>query len=141
MIVRLNTALRNVILDCMFNTGSAIAFFDSGTVEFRTGAQPASADNAATGTVVSTVALPADAMAAAAGGSISKNATAWEDTSADNAGTIGYARFKSSGGTYVMDIDVTVTGGGGGITVDNPALLAGQDFQVSSFTLTMPASS
>lgn len=139
MILRLNTALRNRLLDCLFDSGTGLAIFDSGTVEFRTGAQPASADSAATGTVIAAITLPANAMGAAASGTTSKTVTAWEDTAANAAGTMGYARFYSTGGTYVMDIDVTDTTGVGGIKVDNPVLVIGQDFLVTDFSITMPA--
>jgi hypothetical protein len=138
MIVRLNIALRNAILDNIFNSGSGLSIFDSGTAEFRTGSQPAAGDDAATGTVVCTVALAADAMAAASAGSIAKSGSAMQDLSADNAGTIGWARFKSSDGTKNIDFDVTDNAGSGAIKVDNPTLTAGQQFSVTSFTLTMP---
>lgn len=139
MPVRINIALRNKILDMMFNSGAALAIFDSGSAQFRTGAQTATADDAKTGTVVATIALPADAMAAASAGSIAKAGT-WQDLSADNAGTIGHAVLESAAGpgTYRMDIDVTQTGGGGTMTVDNPVLAAGQEFNVTSFSVTMP---
>lgn len=133
----LNIAVRNSILDCLFNAGTALAIFDNGTAEFRSGAAPG-ADNAATGTVIASVALGADAMTAAASGSVSKNAT-WQDLSADNAGTIGHARFKSSDGLKVIEFTVTATGGGGEITVDNTVLTAGQQFTVTGFSVTMPA--
>jgi hypothetical protein len=135
--MNLNIAVRNSILDCLFNAGTALAIFDGGTAEFRTGASPG-ADVAATGTIVASVALGADSMTAAASGSVSKNAT-WQDLSADNAGTIGHARFKSSDGLKVIDFTVTNTGGGGEITVDNTTLTAGQQFTVTAFSVTMPA--
>ena len=140
MIVRVNIALRNALLDAIFNSGTTLAIFDSGTAEFRTGSQPAAADDAATGTVVATVALPADAMAAASAGSISKTASSWQDLAADNAGTIGWVRFKSADTTKVMDMDVTNTSGSGAVKVDNPTLVAGQQFSVLTATLTWPAS-
>lgn len=136
--MNLNIAVRNSILNTLFNVGTALAIFDGGTAEFRTGAAPG-ADNAATGTVVASVPLGADAMTAASSGSVSKNAT-WEDLSADNAGTIGHVRFKSSDGLKVIEFTVTATGGGGEITVDNPTLAAGQQFTVTGFSITMPAS-
>lgn len=139
MIVRLNTALRNAILNNLFNGAAGESMLDGGTAEFRTGAQPASADNAATGTVVATVALPADAMAAASGGSIAKNAAAWQDVAADASGTVGYGRFKSADGTLVMDLDATDNAGAGAIKIDNPSVLVGQQFNVTAFALTMPA--
>lgn len=139
MIVRLNIALRNQLLNGLWNTAAGVGAFDGGTAEFRTGAQPAAADDAATGTIVATVALAADAMQTASAGSCAKNATVWQDLSADNDGTMTWARFKSADGTLVMDFDVTNTAGTGAIKVDNPALVAGQAFLVASFTLTMPA--
>lgn len=140
MIVRLNVALRNLLLNSLFNTGLGAAMFDGGTVYFRSGATPAAADNAATGTVIATIALPADAMAAAAGGSISKNVASWQDLSADATGVMGYARFVSADATLVMDMDVTDNAGNGAIKVDNPAVVAAQQFFITAFTLTMPAS-
>lgn len=133
----LNLPVRNGILDSLFNAGSALAMFDNGTAEFRSGAAPG-ADNAASGTLIASVALGADAMTAAAGGSVSKNAT-WQDLSADNAGTIGHVRFKSSDGLKIIEFTVTATGGGGEVTVDNTVLAAGQQFTVTGFTVNCSA--
>lgn len=142
MIVRMNVALRNLLVEAWVNSGASISFFDGATVEFRTGAQPATADLGASGTVICTLVLPADAMAAVVSGTSNKNAAAWEDTSADASGTIGHVRFKSAGGaTYVLDCDVTDQAGTGAVKVDNPVLVTGQDFLVTDFSITMPASS
>lgn len=136
MPLRINTALANKMLDNILNAGTSIAAFDGAAVmEFRTGAQPASADSAATGTIVSTVNLAADAFAVASARVCAKNGTL-EDTSADNTGTIGWVRIRDSTDTYRADADVTATGGGGTVTVDNPALVAGQDFLVTSCNFT-----
>ncbi|MFI5228397.1 MAG: hypothetical protein ACHQWU_04965 [Gemmatimonadales bacterium] len=135
MPLRINTALANKMLDNVLNSGAGISALDSGVAEFRTGAQPASADSAATGTIVSTVALAADAFAAASARVCAKNGTL-EDTSADNTGTIGWVRFRDAADTYRLDADVTITGGGGTVTVDNPALVASQDFLVTSCNIT-----
>jgi hypothetical protein len=134
----LNLAVRNGILDSLFNAGTALAMFDNGTAEFRSGAAPG-ADNTAGGTLIASVLLGADAMTAASAGSVSKNAT-WQDLSADAAGTIGHVRFKSSDGLKVLECTVTATGGGGEVTVDNTVLTAGQQFTVTGFTVTCPAS-
>lgn len=136
MPVKINDALANKMLDCAFNGAAGINALDSGVAEFRTGAQPADANSAATGTIVSTVNLPADAVAAAAARAVAK-AGAWEDTSADNAGTMGWVRFRDAGDTYRIDADISVTGGGGSVTVDNPALNAGQDFTVTAMSFAL----
>src|SRR3954469_8550000 len=113
MTIRLTNSAKNAILDTGFD-----AIFNSGILEIRSGAQPASADNAATGTLLASMTLPADAFAAASGGSKAKLGT-WQDTSADNAGTAGWYRLKQStdagstdGTDERMDGSVTATGGG-----------------------------
>lgn len=139
MIVRLNVALRNRLLDAMWNGGASAAMFDAGLAYFRTAAIPASADNAATGIVVALVALPADAMALAANGSVVKGLGLWKVVAAAS-GTIGWARFISADGLLVTDYDVTDLAGTGTIKLDNTTLLLGQMFSVVSFGITMPAS-
>ena len=129
MTVRLNDAFANALLD---GVDSA---FNNGTLEIRSGTQPSSANDAATGTVLATVTLPADAFAAAASRSKAKAGT-WEDTSADAAGTAGWFRLKNSGDTQRIDGSVTATGGGGDMELDNVVLAAGQQFTITSFSLT-----
>lgn len=136
MAVRINDALANKVLDGAFNSGAGISFLDSGVAEFRSGTQPASANSAASGTLIASITPPADALAAASSRAVAKNGT-WEDTSADNAGTIGYARFRDAADTYRLDADVSATGAGGTITVDNPTLAAGQDFLITSLSFTL----
>ena len=78
--------------------------------------------------------LPSDWMAAASSGSKAKSGT-WQDTSADNAGTVGHFRI---GNSTVISIQgsVTNTGGGGDMTLDNNVVGAGQQVTISTFTLT-----
>src|SRR5690349_3063380 len=95
MTFRQSTAFANQRLDAAFNGGAGDSF-DSGVLEYRTGSQPASADTAPSGTVVASITLPADAFAAAAAKAIAKAGT-WQDPSADNAGTVGWARLRESG--------------------------------------------
>lgn len=140
MIVRLNIALRNLILNSMFNGGLPAAIFDNGIADFRSGANPAAADDAATGIVITSVALPADAMQDASNGSILKNAASWQDLVADATGLVGWSRFRSVGNIYILDFDVTDNNGAGAIKLDSPNLVAGQQFFITAFSLTMPAS-
>lgn len=136
--IRKNTALRNLGLDAIFNSAAGIALANGGTLELRSGAQPATADAALTGTVIATIALPADAMGAAAAGAIAL-AGVWEDLAADAAGVAGYFTMRDAGGTYRIDGSVTATGGAGDMELDNVNLNAGQRFSITGFQLTDPA--
>lgn len=108
----------------------------SAVLKIRTGAAPANCAAADSGTVLATLSLPSDWMAAAASGAKAKLGT-WEDTSADAAGTAGHFRIYASDGTTCgMQGTVTATGGGGDMTLDNAVLAAGQDVVVSTFSIT-----
>lgn len=133
MALQLDTDIRNDLLDGIDTT------FNSGTLEIREGAQPANADAAATGTVLATITLPADAFAAASGGAKVKNGT-WEDTSADATGTAGWFRLYNVGDTRRIDGHVTVTAGGGVLELDSVSITIAQTVTVTTFTLNMPAS-
>ena len=129
--IQLSTAVRNARLDAI-----ETAIGTSAVLKIRSGAAPANCGTADSGTVLATVPLPSDWMANAASGSKAKSGT-WEDTSADAASTAGHFRIYASDGTTVhMQGTITATGGGGDMTLDNTVLAAGQQFTVTSFTLT-----
>jgi hypothetical protein len=131
MTVQLSVAVRNARLDSIETTIGV-----SGILKIRSGAVPASCAAADSGTVLATANLPADYLAAAAGGSKAKSGT-WEDLSADAAGTAGHFRLYASDGiTCHLQGTVTATGGGGDMTVDNTNFAAAQAFTITSFTLT-----
>lgn len=131
MAVQLSTAVRNARLDAIESTIST-----SAVLKIRTGAAPANVATADSGTVLATLSLPSDWMAAASGGTKTKSGT-WEDTSADNTGTAAHFRIYASDGTTAhMQGTVTATSGGGDMEVQNTSFTAGQAFTVTSFTLT-----
>lgn len=137
---RLSTGMRNGIL------GFIAGQLEGGVLEFRSGAAPASTDAAATGTVIGAAEFPADGFGDPNAGSMAKSADAWEDPEADNAGTIGYARFRAdadaNGASTTeerIDFSVTATGGGGNIEVENTVVEQGQRIIITGFNLTMPA--
>lgn len=131
MTIQLSTTVRNARLDAIESTIGA-----SAVLKMRTGAAPANVAAADSGSVLSTVNLPSDWMAAAASGSKAKSGT-WQDTSADAAGTVAHFRvYASDGTTCHMQGTVTATGGGGDMTVDNVVFAAGQSFTITGFTLT-----
>jgi hypothetical protein len=131
MAIQLSAAVRNARLDAI-----ETAVGTSAVMKIRTGAQPANVAAADSGTVLATLALPSDWMAAASGGDKSKSGT-WQDASADAAGTAAHFRIYASDGTTPhLQGSITLTGGGGDLTVDNTSLASGQTFTITSFTLT-----
>lgn len=131
MSIQLSTAVRNARLDQVESTiGTAPV------LEIRSGAAPANCAAADSGTVLATLTLPSDWMAAAASGSKAKSGT-WQDPSADAAGTAAHFRIKDSGLVAChLQGTVTATGGGGDLEVDNAVFAAGQSFTITGFTLT-----
>lgn len=131
MAIQLSTAVRNARLDAIETTIGV-----SAVLKLRTGAAPANVGTADAGTVVATMTLPSDWMAAASGGTKAMAGT-WQDTSADAAGTVAHFRIYASDGTTAhVQGTVTATGGGGDMTLDNNVLTAGQSVSITSFTLT-----
>jgi hypothetical protein len=105
-------------------------------MKIRSGSAPADVATADSGTVLATLSLPSDWMAAASSGSKAKSGT-WQDTSADATGTAAHFRIYASDGTTAhIQGTVTATGGGGDLTVDNTSFASGQSFTVTAFTLT-----
>lgn len=142
MAIAISDALKDQILDGILNAAAGITF-DSGVLELRTGAAPGpgAADG---GTLVASMALPADAFGAASGGSAAKAGT-WEDPSADAAGTVAHFRIKQTGDTggatgatdERIEGTVTATSGGGDIELDNVVVEVGQTVTITSFTLSI----
>lgn len=131
MTVQLSVAVRNARLDTIESTIGT-----SAVLKIRTGAQPATCATADSGTVLATLSLPSDWMAAAASGSKAMTGT-WSDSSADATGTAAHFRLYASDGTTChAQGTVTITGGGGDMTVDNTSFASGQAFSITAFTLT-----
>ncbi len=131
MALQLSDAVRNARLDAIETAIGA-----SPVMKIRTGAPPANVAAADSGTVLATLTLPSDWMAAASGGTKAKSGT-WQDSSADASGTAAHFRIYASDGTTAhIQWTVTATGGGGDMTVDNASFASGQSFTVTGFTLT-----
>lgn len=131
MALQLAVSTRNARLDAIETDGGTSAI-----VKIRTGAQPATCATADSGSVLATVNTPSDWMAAASGGTKAMSGS-WADNSADATGTAAHFRlYKSDGTTCIMQGSVTLTGGGGDMTVDNTSFATGQQFTITSFTLT-----
>lgn len=131
MALQQSVAVRNARLDAI-----ETAIGTDAVLKIRTGAAPANCAAADTGTVLATLTLPSDWMAAAASGSKAKSGT-WQDASADATGTAAHFRiYESTATTCHLQGTVTATGGGGDMTVENTSFAAGQEFTVTGFTIT-----
>lgn len=129
MAVQLSTAVRNARLDAIETTISTSAI-----LRIRSGSAPANCATADSGTVLATLNLPSDWLAAAASGVKSKSGT-WQDASADATGTAAHFRIYDSGGS-TCHMQGTVGTSGSDINVDSVSLTAGQTFTITGFDLT-----
>lgn len=131
MAVQLSVSVRNARLDQIESTIGTAAI-----LEIRSGAQPADCATADSGTLLASMSLPSDWMAAASSGSKAKSGT-WSDASANNTGTAAHFRIKDSGGTTChMQGTVTASGGGGDLTLDSTSITSSQVVTISTFTIT-----
>jgi hypothetical protein len=127
--MQFNVDIQNARLDAIEST-----IGESPTIQVRTGAAPADCAAAATGTLLASVALPANWMNNAASGVKTKLGT-WEDNSADASGTAGHFRLIKSSVCYAQG-SISLAGGGGDMIFDEVLLEAGQQFRITTFTLT-----
>jgi hypothetical protein len=130
-----STALRNALLDLIESHIGT-----SAVLKIRSGSVPASVATADSGTVLATLNLPSDWMAAASSGSKAKSGT-WNDTSADAGAPTNAGHFRlyaSDGTTCHVQGTVTATGGGGDLTLDSISITAGQTVTITGWTWTAP---
>ena len=135
MVVRLSTAGRNAATDAVVDLIDAGAA--AGKIEIRTGAQPATGETAASGTLLATVTLADPAFGASATGTATGTDPAAVDPVAT--GTAGWFRVLDSNNGKVFDGSVTATGGGGDMTLSNTSLAPGISTDITSLTYTTPA--
>lgn len=149
MTVRLSTGLANLLC----GTSGFAAVFEKGILEIRSGTQPASADAAATGTLLGTVTLasgeftpgsPTNGLTFAepAGGSVSKTGT-WSLVGVA-AGTAGWFRLKANAldndalSTTLPRLDGSIAVSGGDMNLSNISIAIGAPTTIDSFTYTQP---
>ena len=129
MALQYSTTVRNAKLDAV-----ETAIGTSAILRIRSGAAPAHCGTADSGTVLATINLPSDWMAAASGGTKALSGT-WQDAAADATGTAAHFRVYDSGGT-VCHMQGTVGTSATDMIVDSTSFTAGQQFTVTAFTLT-----
>jgi hypothetical protein len=130
--VTLAAATANSIADAV------AARCDGGTIQIRDGAQPATADTAASGTLLATCAFGSPAFLPAVAGVATAHAIT-QDASADASGTAAWFRILDSTGATVMDGTVGV-GSNFDCNVVTTAVVAAAPFPISSMTITAPES-
>lgn len=143
MAVRLSTGARNKALD----SGLADAFDTTGRINIYTGSQPASANDAASGTLLATLTLASDSVTSAASGGTLTFAAITSDTNVDATGTAGWGRIYRTGDTapgsaaVTADrrIDFAIGTSGSDVNFDSVSFVAGGTAAISSLTITLPA--
>lgn len=135
MALRLSTATRNA------KANAAVDLLDAGAgpglLRFYSGSQPASANDAATGTLLVEFELADPAFGNASSGVATANAIS--DTPAVATGTAGYWRALDSDANVVIQGTVTATGGGGDAEINTTSIVSGTDVSVTAWTYTQPA--
>lgn len=125
MAIQLSVAVRNAGLDAYETAIGA-----SPTLEIRTGPQPADCAAADTGTLLASMALPADWMAVAAAGLKSMAGGPWQDPSANADGLAGHFRIKQG---VTCHMQGSVGQGSGDLQINNTAIITGQPVVALNF--------
>lgn len=134
MALQFSTSVRNAMLDAI-----ETAIGTAAIIKIRTGSPPADCATADSGTVLASITLASDWAAAASGGAKAWSGLPVTDSSADNTGTAGHYRLYASDGTTCHSQGtITITAGGGDMTVDNTSFVAGQQFNITAWSWTAP---
>jgi len=137
MATRIPNASRSAAADAVGDLMNAGA--GAGTFDVRSGVQPASANDAASGTLLATFTAADPAWAAAVNGVKTLDAAPVLATVGLADADAGWFRAKDSDGATVFDGSVTATGGGGQLELNTVAISTGLDVEITGGTLTMPA--
>jgi len=132
--MRFITAMRNNLTNLVVDALDAGAA--AGTVKIYTGSQPASANDAASGTLLVTITCSNPAFGASASGTATASAIAAVNASVT--GTAGWFRAADSNGLTVMDGTCTATGGGGEMELSTLSLVSGVPVDITDWTVTAP---
>ncbi len=129
MAFQFSVAARNAALDAIETAAGTAP-----VMTLRSGPAPADCAAADSGTVLATLTLPGDWLAAAVSGAKSL-AGSWADAAADAAGTAGHFRVKQGTVCHIQG-SVAAAGGGGDLTLDTTAITAGQPVTITAFAIT-----
>jgi hypothetical protein len=146
MTLKISTGLANALLDTApLKTAMTLAFID-----IYSGAQPANANAAFTGTLLATIDVAGVGVTwgpTAAAGVLSKTvAETWQEAAAIATGTAGWFRIRLTGDAGGLDvstykrIDGTIATSGGDMNVGSLTVTAGAPFIISAAAITLPLS-
>ncbi|MCG7945853.1 MAG: hypothetical protein N0C84_05845 [Candidatus Thiodiazotropha taylori] len=132
--VRLANASQQAAMDAVVDLidGGASA----GTIQIRSGTQPADANSAATGTLLATLTFSDPAFGATNTSGVATASAITDDTSADATGTAAWARVLDSNSNVIFDCDVGTSGAT--INLNTTSITAGGTVSITSFTMTHP---
>lgn len=132
MATRLANATASAMADAM------AALCNGGSIQVRTGAQPATANDAATGTLLATFTLANPAYGAAANGVLTLDADPDLEVNGSATGTAGWFRVLTSGAATVRDGAVGATGSGAQLELSSTSIQSGVPVRITAGTFTMP---
>jgi hypothetical protein len=128
----LNTQLSDASANAACN--GAAALVNGGSIKIYTGAQPANANAAASGTLLATLPLNTPAFGNAAAGTAALNASG-VSAAAVATGTAGYARFCKSDGSAAWDASIGTSGCN--INMNSTSIQSGATVQITSYTFSI----
>lgn len=135
MATRISTEMRDAACNAV------VDLLDAGTtptLKIYTGSQPASAEDAATGTLLATFNLDGTAaFGASSSGTATLDVSPAISTTGAATGTAGWFRAADSSDTN--RIDGSVGQGSGDLSLDNTSIVSGQTVNLVSWTVTVPA--
>lgn len=133
--VRYATTLKNSMLTPIrdaIDAGSG-----AGTIKVYTAPMATlPSDAISTQTLLGTLTFSDPSGATPTGGTFTASAVT-QDSSADATGTAAWARIQDSTGTVVMDVDITVTGGGGAMQMNTTAIVILGPILISAMTVSL----
>ena len=136
-VLRISTATRNALANAVATLVDADA--GAGKILIYGDTIPTDANTAVgSQTLLATVNLADPAFGSASGGVITGTDPASVNAVATETAT--WFRMTDNSGDTIMDGDVTVTGGGGTMTLSSTSLVSGSPVDITSLTVTMPAS-
>lgn len=110
----------------------------AGTIKLYTGTMAADTSTAiTTQTLLGTLAFSYNPCGTVAAGVLTMGSIT-QDSSADATGTATWARIQTSGGTVIMDIDVTNSGGGGSLQLNTVSIVIGGPILITAFAVSIP---